>query len=140
MLGIADKQALSNMSMVTNMVWQEVKADSDKRSKSWIGMTDLEVLNRMKHIRHKVRGKDIFRKIEQPHVSKMKDSHFWFLRFNMTLIDPETNELHRMIGFGNPELFPLLNGKVHLCVDGTFLCVPHLLSQIIALMTHDVQK
>ena len=44
-----------------------------------------------------------------------------------------------MIGFGNPELFPLLNGKVNLHVDRTFFCVLHPLTQLIASMMCDVQ-
>ena len=61
MLEIVDKQALSNVTMTAKMVWQAVKADLDKRSKSWIGMTDLEVLNRVTHIRCQTHGRDMFR-------------------------------------------------------------------------------
>ena len=53
------------------------------------------------------------------------------------MIDPDENELHRVVGFGNDELFPLLNGKTHLRVDDAFLCVPCPFTQVIVSMIHD---
>ena len=44
-------------------------------------------------------------------MSKMRDSDKWFLKFSMSFVDPDNNELRRMTGFGNPQLFPLLKGK-----------------------------
>ena len=69
----------------------------------------------------------------------MKDSHFWFLRFNITILGPDANELHRMIRFGNPELFFLLKGKTHLHVDGTFYCVPCRFTELLVLIIYDEQ-
>ena len=44
-----------------------------------------------------------------------------------------------MAGFGNPELFYLLKGKLYLHIDGTFFNVPYPFSQLKVVMVHDEQ-
>ena len=58
-LDTVDKLALNSMIMPPNMGWQEVKAGLDKCSKPWTGMTDLEVLSKVKHTRSKINGREI---------------------------------------------------------------------------------
>ena len=57
----------------------------------------------------------------------------------MPTVNPDTNVLERMTGFGNPELFHFLKGKNNLHMDDTFFTVPHPFSQLIVVMVHDEQ-
>ena len=140
MMDMACEYVINHPELTPNQAWNHIKETLDKKSNnSWIGKNDTEVRNRVKYIRHVMLGKDVFRMIEQPHVGKMKDSNFWFLQFNMSTVNPDTNALERMTGFGNPELFYLLKGKTHLHIDGTFFTVPHPFSQLIVVMVCDEQ-
>lgn len=56
-------------------------------------------------------------------MSKMKDADNWFLLFDCSMPDPKTNDVERIIGFANPSLFRLLNGKIDLHADGLFYAV-----------------
>jgi len=84
-------------------------------------------------------GKDVFRMIELDHIAKVKGTNNSFLQFNMTIIDGDTKKLERIIGFGNPELLPLLNGKVKAHFDGTFYIVPDPFMQCLIIMVYDSQ-
>ena len=55
----------------------------------------------------------------------------------MSTVNPDTNALERMTGFGNTELFYLLKSKSHLHTDVTFFTVPHPLSQLTVVMVYD---
>ena len=140
MMGMVDELAIQNLSWTPRQVWLKIKNMLDLKSNgSWIGKNDCEVMNRVKHMRHVMVGKDAFRMIEQPHVGKIKDSDSWFLQFNMTAVNPDANELERLTGFGNPELFYLFKGNTHIHADGTFFCVPHPFKQVVVIMVYDEQ-
>ena len=68
-----------------------------------------------------------------------KGTDNWFLQFNATVINQETNKFERLIGFSNLELLPLLNGKMKTHVDATFCCLPSLLKRVLAIIVHDEQ-
>ena len=69
----------------------------------------------------------------------MKDSDKWFLKFCMSFVDPDNNELHCMIGFGNPELFSLLKGKTQLHMDSVFHSMLHPFVQCVVLIVCNEQ-
>lgn len=75
MMGMVDELEIKNLSWTPRQVWWEIKNMLDVKSNaSWIGKNDSEVINRVKHMRHVMVGKDAFCMIEQPHVGKIKDS------------------------------------------------------------------
>ena len=57
----------------------------------------------------------------------------------MTAANPDANELERLTGFGNPELFYLFKGNAHIHADGTFFCAPHPFKQVVVIMVYDEQ-
>ena len=120
---ILDDLAEKNPNWTPRRVWTKLKK-IDKKSSTWIGMTEMQVMSRVKHIRCQALDKYVFRMIEQPHARKMKDSKCWFLQFNMSVINQDANELYRFFCFGNPELFPLLRRNSEIHVDETFFCTP----------------
>ena len=81
-------------------------------------MSDMKVMDRVKNARHQHVSKDVLRLMEEPHTRKMKYSKFCFLKFDMVPPNLEKNELERIAGFVNPEVFPLLRGKHEMRADG----------------------
>ena len=69
----------------------------------------------------------------------VKDSNTLFLQFNVSVLDRNINKLERIFGYGNPELFGALNGKVQVYIDGTFRIVPNSFYQCLIVMVFDVQ-
>ena len=69
----------------------------------------------------------------------VKDSNFWFLQFNVSLPDPDSGKLHRIMGYGKPSIFGLFHGNVQLFIDGTFRIVPIPFYQCLIMMVYDVQ-
>ena len=53
------------------------------------------------------------------------------------MVDKETKTLERVVGWGNPSLFGLLNGKINLFIDGTFKVTPHPFYQCLIIMAFD---
>ena len=66
-------------------------------------------------------------------VSKEMNAH------SVTIPDPGTGKLERLLGYGNPSLFGTLNGKIQIYIDGTFRIVPHPFYQCLIIMVFDVQ-
>ena len=59
--------------------------------------------------------------------------------FNVTIPDDKNNCVQRIIAYGNPALFGLLNRRVQIYINDTFRCVPHPFDQLFNVMVHDVQ-
>ena len=57
----------------------------------------------------------------------------------MTAANLDENELERLTGFRNPELFYLLKGNAHIHVGGTFFCAPHPFKPVVIIMVYDEQ-
>ena len=86
----------------------------NRRSVNWNGLTDRQVIKLVGNVRTKQNGGDIFRALESPHMAMVKDSQLFFLQFNITVPDQSTGKLDRIIGYGNPSLFGILNGNVQM--------------------------
>ena len=67
-------------------------------------------------------------------VSMTEDANNWFLLFNHLTLEPKTHVMERTIGFGNPSLFGLLNGKTYLHCDASFCDAPKPLYQILVMI------
>ena len=139
MFDIVDDLALSNMNWTPNKACKELKVILDSKAKAWNGHAAQQIIKRVKNARAELCGNDVFRTIEQDHVGKVKGTNNWFLQFNATVIDPESRKLERLIGFGNPELILLLNGKVKAHFDATFYIVPEPFQQCLIIMVCDAQ-
>ena len=87
---IVDNLAEKNPNSTPRRVWMELKK-IDKQSSTWIGMAEMKVMSTVKHIRCQALDKYVFRMIEQSHEGKTKDSKFWFLQFNMSVINQYAN-------------------------------------------------
>ena len=131
--------ALSNFSLQPKEIWIKVSQEMNDKSKTWIGLSDLQVKKHVKYVRIKANGDDIFRTLERPPLSMVKASSFFFLQFNLSITDAESGKLDRIVGFGNPVLFGLLSGKVQIYIDSTFRIVPHPFYQCLIIMVFDTQ-
>ena len=67
----------------------------------------------------------------------MKDSDDWFMQVNYTVADRKTHKLNRITVYGNPYLFGLLKGSVHLHLDTTFRCCPKGYEQMLVVIVFD---
>ena len=93
----------------------------------------------MKNTRAKMSGNDVFRAIDSCSASKIEDADSWFLLLNHSMPDPKTDVMERIVGFGNPALFGLLNGKIDLHADASFCVVPKPFYQMLIIMAYDPQ-
>ena len=59
------------------------------KSTTWRGMTDIQVKKLVYNTRQKENGNDIWRIMEKPPLSMVKDSNFFFLQSNRTIFDNE---------------------------------------------------
>ena len=121
----------------SNRIYKEVKAILDKKYSSWYGLTDLQIMNRVRNIRKEVAAVDIHYASEQPHIGMMKDLDDWFMQVNYTVANRKTYKLNRITVYGNPYLFGLLKGSVHLHLDAIFFCCPKGYEQMLVVMVFD---
>ena len=75
-------------------------------------MSDFQVNNSVKNTRAKISGCNVFRELEKPPLSMVKNSSHLFLQFNLSIPDIETKKIHRILGYGNPSLFGTLSGNM----------------------------
>ena len=88
--------------------------------------------------REKQCGSDIFQTIEQHPNSMVEYSKHNFLQVNCNF--PDGEDMERMIGWGNPALFGILNtDDVHIYVDATFSSCPLKFYQCLIIMEFDAQ-
>ena len=95
------------------------------------------MMNRARNIRKQISLVDMQHTAEQPHVGMMKDSDNWFMQINHTVADRKTHKLNRITVHGNPCLFGLMKGNVHLHLDATFRCCPKGYEQMLVVMIFD---
>ena len=136
---IVDNASHKNQNCTPRRICLELKQELDKKYSTWIGVSDMQVMNRVNHLRYQPLGKDALLRIEEPNAGKTKDYKFWFLQFNMAAPNPDANEFERIDRFGNLELFLLLHGKPEMCADGIFFCMPFLFKQVAVMMACDAQ-
>ena len=136
----AQEIAVDQQSLVPQKVCEMVFAEmKEKKGTSWRGATAYQVVNRCRNARAALNGGDIFRTIETPNVARFQNSNHWFLQFNLSLPVKNQSGLDRIIGFGNPALFPLISGNNELFIDGTFKIVPRPFYQVLVIMCYDQQ-
>ena len=135
---LVDQLSVDNLTWNPRKIYKHVKEYFDKKYKSWYGLTDIQICNRVHNVRREMCfGDSIYQTIEQPHIGMMDDSNDWFLQINYTLADRKTHKLNRLTVFGNPHLFGLMYGSVYLHVDATFHCCPKGYDQMLVIMIFD---
>ena len=98
-------------------------------------MTDNQLINRINNISRKCYGGDALRALEQPSLGMVQNSNYWFLQFSCTIADNETNNVEKIVGFGNPGLCGSLLGEiVQLYIYGTFKIIPYPFYQCLIIM------
>lgn len=66
--------AISQLEMRPRDIWLKVAEDINRNHDSWKGLTDLKVINLVNNTRTETFGSNIFRTIEKPGISKVKES------------------------------------------------------------------
>ena len=59
------------------------------------------------------------------------------MQVNYIVTDRKIHKLNRIIVYGNPYLFGLLKGSIHLYIDATFYCCPKGYEQMLIVMVFD---
>ena len=134
-----EQLALEDLSLGPIKIWDIVSEEINSKAKTWKGLSDVQVKSLVKKVRDEKNGEDIFRKLENPPMCRVKNSNFYFLQYNISLFDNDNNKTERLMIYGNPALFGLMNGKVQLYIDGTFRIVPNPFYQCLIIMVFDVQ-
>ncbi|EGZ12607.1 hypothetical protein PHYSODRAFT_337026 [Phytophthora sojae] len=103
------------------------------------GLTEEQVIGRIRRIRRRYYGGDIHGVVEVPPFSKVKDSAIPFFRFHLVTAHPDPKKApSRVLGWAHPALKELLlYNSVSLFLDGTFRSVPRGFRQCLILMVDD---
>ena len=131
-----DKMAVENNLFHPKEIWSKISKKMNKRSTTWRGLTDNQVMSRVRNVRLQIQGSDWLWSIENSELARMRNSYKFFLQFNCTIAD-DTNEqttIERIIGFGNPYLFYYLSNAKSVYIDATFLIAPKPFYQCLVIM------
>ena len=86
----------------------------------------MQVINKVNNASTKSNGGDVFHALDQPAMDMVQNSNFFFLQLNAAVLDNNTGNLQRLMGFGNPVIFGVLKGKgANIYIDGTFHIASH---------------
>ena len=79
MITMADDLAISRLDLSPVEIWTHIKNEMNKKSKTWKGWTNRQVIKRVSCTRTKANSADIFRMIEKDDLAMVKNSsHFFF--------------------------------------------------------------
>ena len=135
----ADELAIENLHLKPMQIWSKVVEELNDLQPTWRGLTQYQVITRIRNIRTKLQGPDLVRNIEDAPLAKMKDSNKFFFQFNCTIIDDtkEQSTAERIMGFGNPYLFYYKSNSESLFIDATFAVAPKPFYQCLVVMIFD---
>ena len=138
MMERVDNLAIETLGLQSAVIWKKVSAERSFKSKTWKGMTDNQVINKVNNIHRKSYGGDALRDLEQPSTGMVQNSNYWLFKFSCAITGNETNKLKRIVGLGNPVILGSLVGKeVQLYIDGAFKIVPDTFYQCLKIMAFD---
>lgn len=137
---LLEKKALANFRVLPKTVYKEVKDVLVAKYEIRV-VIDMLTLEQSKGIvqraRDAITGGDVFRVIEgvpDRHISETDARDF--LQFNCAYT--QGGELHRVVGFGHPELIKLLEYcGTHVFIDGTFKVAPAPFAQCLIVILYD---
>ena len=69
-----DEICLNDLSICPNDLWKQVCQEMNEKAKLWRGLTNAQVYTRAKNKRAQNLGTDLYRKIEEPDISRVKNS------------------------------------------------------------------
>ena len=134
---MVDDVVLKNLFTILSSAYQTIKKYFDEKYHTYNTLNNKQVISRAKNTRVKINSNDIFRTIELGSILKLEDANSWFLLFNHSILDPKTDIMERIIGFGNPALFGLLSGKIDLHVNTSFYVVLKPFYQMLVIIAYD---
>lgn len=137
------RRSVSNMATPPPVVWQEVY-DGIKRRHAADDATLTIIpcapaVSIVKQTRKECTGGDVYEAILSQSVRCVSDKDpRSFLQFSVAYPTQTTTGIHRMIGFGHPDLGLILRyPKITLFIDGTFSVVPKPFSQCLIVMAFE---
>ena len=77
MTEMVENLSSSNLALRPKEIWTQVSVAMNSRSPLWRGLTDKSVIRMVGNLRAKANGGDIFRTLESPSMSMVKDSCFF---------------------------------------------------------------
>ena len=95
-----DELAIETLGLQPAAIWKKFSAEITVKSRTWKGMTDNQVINRVNNICRKYYGGDALCVLEQPSAGMVQNSNYWFLQFSCAITDNETNKLEKKGGSG----------------------------------------
>ena len=113
------------------------KIQIKKYDSKQIGIVNLQVKARVYYVRSKMISKDIYQIIRNTNIFKIKDIDRFYLKFNITLSNPEIEKLHKITKFSNLTLIKILKGKIPLYLNYTFRITPYLCKQYLVVTVHN---
>ena len=132
----ADEIAIENLHLKPMEIWTKIANEMKEISTTWRGLTQYQVVTRVRNIRTKVQGPDLVRNVDETELARMKSSNNFFLQFNCSIADDtkEQTTMERIVGFGNPYLFYYMTNAEHLFIDATFSVAPKPFYQCLVVM------
>ncbi|ETO79325.1 hypothetical protein F444_05956 [Phytophthora nicotianae P1976] len=137
------RRSVSNMATPPPVVWQEVY-DGIKRLHAADDATLTIIpcapaVSKVKHTRKECTAGDVYEAILSPSVRCVSDKDpRSFLQFSVVYLTHATTGIHRMIGFGHPDLSLIQRyPKITLFIDGTFSVVTKPFSQCLIVMAFE---
>lgn len=87
MKALTEELALSSKPYSPRAIWDIVSTKMNAKSKTWKGLTDVQVVSKVHNVRMKANGGDVIRACEANNMAHVEDSPFLFLQFNVTMSD-----------------------------------------------------
>ncbi|POM58098.1 Hypothetical protein PHPALM_37304 [Phytophthora palmivora] len=108
---MTDRLATENPGMPEGDIWEQVCGAfyGPTREEQLEGLTEEQVIGRIRRVRRRYYGGDIHGVVEVPPCSKVKDSIIPFFRFHLVTADPDPKARpNRILGWAHPALKELL--------------------------------
>ena len=73
-----DKMALENIHFHPKEIWSKISKEMNERSTTWRGLTDNQVISRVRNICSQIQGSDLLRRFENSELAIMRNSNNFF--------------------------------------------------------------
>jgi hypothetical protein len=121
---MTDRLATEDPGMPEDTIWEQVCAALYGKSREELleGLTEEQVLSRVRRVRRRYYGGDIHSVVEVPPCSKVKDSAIPFFRIHLVTAHPDPNAPpNRILGWAHPAFKELLlYNSISLFIDVLF--------------------
>ena len=73
-----DEMALENIHFHPKEIWSKISKEMNERSTTWRGLTDNQVISRVRNICSQIQGSDLLRRFENSELAIMRNSNNFF--------------------------------------------------------------